>query len=81
MYSRGFMNVINADYSDDWKSRRKLTQNALRMISDENSDIESRLIRESQELHRSLRSKIGSLISVRTELGKVLFFIIIYTDY
>ena len=80
MYSRGFTNVINADYSDDWKSRRKLTQNALRMISDENGDIESRLIRESQELHRSLRSKIGSLVSVRTELGKVLLFIIIYTD-
>lgn len=80
MYSRGFTNVINADYSDDWNRRRKLAQNALRMISDENGDIESKLIRESQELHRRLRSKIGSLVSVRTELGKLLVLIIVHTE-
>ena len=70
LYSRGYTNVIHADYSDDWRKRRKTAQGALRMVSDEHGNTESKIIQESQALHERLRSKAGCPISVRKQFGK-----------
>ena len=70
LYSRGYQNVVSADYSDDWRKRRKTAQGALRMISEEHGNTESKIIQESQALHERLRSKAGRPISVRKQFGK-----------
>ena len=82
LYSRGYTNVIHADYSDDWRKRRKTAQGALRMVSDEHGNTESKIIQESQALHERLRSKAGCPISVRKQFGKAFwlsfFYLFIY---
>ena len=70
LYSRGYQNVVSADYSDDWRKRRKTAQGVLRMISEEHGNTESKIIQESQALHDRLRSKAGRPISVRKQFGK-----------
>ena len=78
LYSRGYTNIMDADYSEDWRKRRKLAHSALRMISDEHGDTESKIIRESQALHERLRSQVGRLASVRKQFGKTQVFIVFY---
>lgn len=74
LYSRGYMNIVSADYGDDWRKRRKTAQGALRMVSDEHGNTESKIIQESQALHERLRSKAGFPISVRKQFGKAFLF-------
>ena len=70
IFSRGFNNITFSDYSELWKIRRKLGHTALTMINDESGNAESKIIKESEELHRRIRKDVGKPVNMKKELGK-----------
>ena len=70
MFSRGFNNITFSDYGEMWKSRRKLGHTALNMLNDNNGNVESKIVRESEEMHLRICKEEGEPVDIKKELGK-----------
>ena len=70
IFSRGFNNIIFSDYGDMWKNRRKLGHTGLTMINDDLGNTESKIVKESEELHLRIRKEVGKPVNIKNELGK-----------
>ena len=68
--TRGYTDLMCADYSKNWRKLRKMTQTGLNMLHDGSGDIESKIIRECKALRGRLLSTQSRAIAVREELGK-----------
>ena len=58
-FSRGFNDIAFSDYGEILKNRRKLGHTALGMINDDRGNTESKIITESHELHKRIRTNEG----------------------
>ena len=72
--TRGYTDLMCADYSKNWRKLRKMTQTGLNMLHDGSGDIESKIIRECKALRGRRLSTQGRAIAVREELGKFSVF-------
>lgn len=70
MFSRGFNNITFSDYGEMWRNRRKLGHTALNMLNDDNGNVESKILRESEEMNLRICKNEGDPVDIRKELGK-----------
>ena len=79
--TRGYTDLMCADYSKNWRKLRKMTQTGLNMLHDGSGNIESKIIRECKALSGRLLSTQSRAIAVREELGNssVFFFLMMMT--
>ena len=70
MFSRGFNNITFSDYGEMWRNRRKLGHTALNMLNDDNGNVESKILRESEAMNLRICKNEGDPIDIRKELRK-----------
>ena len=58
------------DFGPLWAFQRQLGHTALKMYGDSNSNLESKVVTESEELHLRIKECAGEPINVRLEFGK-----------
>lgn len=67
--TRGYTDLMCADYSKNWRKLSKMEQTGLKMLHYGSGDIWSKIIRECKALRGRLLSTQSSAIAVREELG------------
>ena len=66
--------IAFADYGPMWRLVRKIGHSSLRMYGDGLKNLESLIIKESEELHKRLDENVGRSLNPHHNIGKHYFF-------
>ena len=70
LVSRGFRDIVFADYGDHWKVHRKLARTALTSYGERRGNIEDKIKIEADALSERLRKTNGKPVDVDVEFGR-----------
>ena len=68
--------IAFADYGPMWRLVRKIGHSSLRMYGDGLKNLESLIIKESEELHKRLDEHVGKSLNPHHNIGKQLFLVL-----